>query len=34
MLSKKGNPEWGSLFRLLKALQIKTKFEMGALAAA
>jgi probable addiction module antidote protein len=34
MLSKNGNPEWGSLFKLLKALKIKTKFEMGVLAAA
>ncbi|MBK8870441.1 MAG: putative addiction module antidote protein [Elusimicrobia bacterium] len=34
MLSKKGNPEWNSLFRLLKALKVKTRFETITLAAA
>ena len=33
MLSKNGNPEWGSLFKLLRALNIKTTFEIEDLAA-
>jgi len=28
MLSKSGNPQWDSLFKLLKALNVKTIFQM------
>jgi probable addiction module antidote protein len=34
MLSKKGNPAWGNLFRLFKALNVTPTFEPGKLAAA
>jgi probable addiction module antidote protein len=31
MLSKNGNPEWDSLFKLLKALNVKTTFQTNPL---
>ena len=33
MLSKRGNPEWNSMFRVLKALHVRPKFESTARAA-
>lgn len=34
MLSKRGNPEWNSIFRVFKALRIRMKLEFAAPAAA
>ncbi|MBI5595800.1 MAG: putative addiction module antidote protein [Elusimicrobia bacterium] len=30
MLSRRGNPEWRSMFRVLRALHVRPRFEAGA----